>query len=93
MNAHEVHVPGLRRAWRHEAKQEPDHDAVVLHDSRERSELVKEDGVRERAGWTPPPAVNYLHDVVVVLFAEGAGDHFCADATPLQRPSKERVFA
>jgi hypothetical protein len=48
---------------------------VVLHDARHRSELVKEDGMGERRRRTAPPAVDDLDDVVVVLLAEGAGEH------------------
>ncbi len=43
----------------------------MLDDPCQRPEFVEEDGMRKSARRSSPPTVNHLHDVVVVLLAEG----------------------
>src|SRR5690606_35419911 len=75
VDADQVHVARLGRAWSDEAEQEAHHDAVVLDHAGEAAELVEKDRVRQRAGRPSPPTVDDLHDVVVVLLPERSRNH------------------
>src|SRR5690606_23366331 len=75
VDADQVHVARLGRAWSDEAEQEAHHDAVVLDHACEAAELVEKDRVRQRAGRPSPPTVDDLHDVVVVLLPERSRNH------------------
>ena len=78
MNSHQVDVPDLpirTRAPCHETQEKPDRLILLFGDSGEIAKLVKEDGVSQRTGRSPPPAVDDLHDVVVVVLFEEARFH------------------
>src|SRR4029079_18713207 len=77
MDAHQMDVTNVAAlaGLCDESQQKAHHHAVVFDDAGQRPELVEEDGMSEGAGVSTPPSVDDLHDVVVISFLEGTGDH------------------
>jgi len=77
VDSNQVNVSGLGRPGSHKPEEKANHDAIMLHYTRERSELIEEDGVGQSAGGASPPTIYDLDDVLKIVFSEGSRDHLC----------------
>src|SRR5262249_25662081 len=78
VDANQVHVSDFAAALRilgDKAQKETHDGAIVLDNPGEIAELVEKDRVRKSACGPPPPAVDDLHDEVVVGFLQGPRFH------------------
>src|SRR5450432_4087690 len=70
-------------------------DAVELHDARHRTELMEKDRVCKRRSRPPPPAIDDLNDVIVVLLTEWPSDHGlslrCGESLESERSRKNNT--
>src|SRR5690606_21539520 len=69
VDPNKMHVPRLRRTRSHKSKEESYHDAIVLNDARQGAQLIEEDGMGPGAGWTTPPPVDHLDNVLIILLS------------------------